>query len=304
MHAIAHAHIARAVAVATGMIARPRLLVTGATGTVGSRLLVELRERADVRVLATTRRPAEVSAERPFFDLTDPERSAAALAAADAAFLLLPPGLPDAPSRFRETLDAVPDERLPHVTFMSVQGADSRGFLPHAKIETVIRERYGRALRKRFTLLRPSYFMQNLETAFGEDLRRGRALVAPAGDAKFVWVDAADIARAAAAVLIAPQRHGGLAYAITGVDVAGFAEAAQLISEAYGTPVRYESPNPVSYYRRLRRRGKARGMALAQAGIHFAERFTSVAEVSADYTGLTGRAPVRLAEYVQGAGLL
>lgn len=282
-----------------------RFLVTGATGTVGSRLFEQLRrERPDDRALPTTRRQTEVAPERPFFDLAEPERSAAALAGVDAAFLLLPPGLSNPGVRFRKTLDAVADADLPHVCFMSVQGAESRGFLPHAKVETVIRERYARTPRARFTFLRPSYFMQNLETAFGADLRERHVLMVPAGDAEFVWVDAADIARAAAAVLVAPERHEGMAYAITGVDVAGFAKAAQLISGAYGTPVRYESPNPIGYYRKLRREGKARGMALAQTGIHFVERFTPVAEVSADYTGLTGRAPVRLATYVEEASLL
>ena len=280
------------------------LLVTGASGTVGSRLVAELRGARDVRVIETTRSEPASKEERRYFDLTAPVPSAAAFRDVDAAFLLLPPGLPDAHERYAELLGEVPPGQLPHLVFMSVRGAESRGFLPHAKIERVLRERAAREPGPPpFTILRPSYFMQNLETAFGEGLSQNRVLRAPAGDAEFVWVDAGDIARAAAAVMRAPAEHRGKAYAITGVDVAGFAKAAQLLSEAWGTPVRYESPNPIAYFLELRRGGKAGGMALAQTVIHFAERFTEVPPVSADYTGLTGRAPVRLRTYVEGLKL-
>jgi uncharacterized protein YbjT (DUF2867 family) len=282
----------------------PRLLVTGATGTVGSRVLSELRNRTGVSVLTTTRHTSDASEQRPFFDLSAPARSAETLRDVDAAFLLLPPGLPDAASRFREMLDVVPDDSLPHLVFMSVQGADTRGFLPHAKIEVVIRKRFEEVARQRFTFLRPAYFMQNLEAAFGRDLRERHALVAPAGDANFVWVDAADIARAAVAVMTDTEPHEGHAYTITGTDVANFEKAAQLIAEAAGTPVTYESPNPVSYYGKLRSGGLDRGKAVAQTGIHFVERFTADATVSGDYTALTGKEPVTLAAWLQTVDLL
>lgn len=290
---------------------RPRtLLVTTATGTVGSAVVEALRHapaRPNVpeldafTVLTSTRHHDRVDATHLFFDLTHPEESAHALQRSDAAFLLMPPGLGDAPAQFKALLDAVPTGELPHLVFMSVQGAESRSFLPHAKVEKVIRERVTREPGpKRFTILRPSYFMQNLENVFLEDIRQRREIVVPAGEAKFVWVDVADIGRAAAAVLLDPDPHAGKAYAITGTDVVGFTEVAQRLSRYTTRPVTYRSPNPLSNYLRLRRGGTDGGMAIAQTLIHFVERFTAVAPVSADYTYLTGEKASGLDSYLQG----
>ncbi len=278
------------------MLAR-HLLITAATGTVGSAVAQAL---AHTPAVHSTRHRDRVTPTQPFFDLDEPTASAPALIAADVVFLLMPPGLSDAAGRFRALLDEVPSGRLPYLVFMSVQGAGERSFLPHAKVEQVIRER---ALREpgpmRFTLLRPSYFMQNLENAFGDDLRLRHEIVVPAGRAKFVWVDADDIGRAAAAVMLDPAMHAGKAYTITGTDVVGFTEVAQTLSRYTPQPITYRSLNPIRYYLEATRRGTPKGMAIAQTLIHFVERFTATPGISADYTYLTGRKPTSLADYLK-----
>ncbi len=286
------------------------LLVTTATGTVGSTVVKALArppalpttpKPVSYIALASTRHRERVDGAHAYFDLTDPKASAAALQHSDAAFMLMPPGLDNAPAQFRALLDAVPSGKLPHLVFMSVQGADSRAFLPHAKVEQVIRERCLREPGpKRFTFLRPSYFMQNLENVFLDDIRERHEIVVPADKAKFVWVDAADIGRAAAAVMLDPTLHAGKAYTITGTEVAGFTEVAQRLSRYTKRPVAYRSPNPVSNFLRLRKRGTEPGFAAVQTLIHFAERFTSTAEVSADYTYLTGEKAGGLDAYLRG----
>ena len=125
------------------MDAPAKVLIVGASGTVGSELLQQLPAGHPLTVLRAAHRDRALAPDERFVDFTDYERSAASLASVDAAFLLLPPGLNDAAARFRETLKAVPEGHLPHLVFMSVQGAETRGFLPHANIETVIRERAG-----------------------------------------------------------------------------------------------------------------------------------------------------------------
>ncbi len=292
------------------MPAPRKLLVTTATGTVGSSVvealgqapaLPNLPKAPAYTVLPTTRHPERVGVTEPFFDLTHPHESAETILRADAAFLLMPPGLADAPARFRALLDAVPSGRLPHLVFMSVQGAESRSFLPHAKVEKVIRERVMREPGpKRFTLLRPSYFMQNLENVFLDDLRERREIVVPAGGARFVWVSTDDIGRAAAAVMLDPTLHAGKAYTITGTDVAGFTEVAQRLSRYTAKPVTYRSPNPISNFLRLRRQGTDPGFAAVQTLLHFAERFTATPQVSADYTYLTAGRATSLDKYLKG----
>lgn len=277
------------------------VLVAGATGTVGSRVVEALPRRAPAaRIVRGTRAPA--GPDDRAFDLTDPAGVAAALGEVDAAFLMLPPGLPNAGDRFGAALARVPVGRLPYVAFLSVQGADQRSFLPHAHVERALRARAAREPGlPRFAFLRPAYFMQNLETAFGRDIRERAELVAPLGRARLVWIDAADVARAAAVVLANPAPHAGHAYALTGADRAGFAEVASLLTRALGYAVTYRSPHPLAYFLRLRRRGVAAGRAAAQTAIHFAERFTADAPQTPDYELLTGRRPTSLTDYVARA---
>ena len=282
----------------------PTYLVAGATGTVGSRVVSSLAAREPAAtVLYGTRTPR--GPDERAFDLAVPPQAAAALREAEAAFLMLPPGLPRAAERFRAAFGEVADADLPHAVFMSVQGAERRTFLPHARVEAVLRERYRRAAPPRepprLTILRPAYFMQNLEGAFGRDIRLRGELVAPLGGARLTWVDAGDVARAAAAILRTPRPHAGRDYAITGADRAGFAAVARLLAEALERPVAYRSPAPLTYFLRVCRAGLPAGAAAAQTAIHFAERFTAEAPLTTDYTFVTGLWPVRLADYVRGA---
>ena len=269
------------------------VLVTAAGGTVSSAVIRQLERAAGARVLRGTRHEREVDADTRLFDYARPETARAATVGVDAVFLLLPPGLSDPGERFGALVAAMSTPEPPHVVFMAVQGVEHRGFLPHAKAEAAIR-----VATDAYTFLRPAYFMQNLETAFGADIRERDELVAPAGEAALRWIDVEDVARAAAVVLADPAPHRGRAYTLAaGLHTLG--EAADLLSEVLGRRIAYRSPNPVRYFLELRRRGKPVGMAMAQTLIHFAERFTEAAPASGDFTRLTGRAPATLGEYVE-----
>lgn len=290
-------------------MSQPTYFVAGATGTVGSRVFARLvREHPGARVVRGVRRAETDDTDRRF-DLTRPREASAALHGVDAAFLMLPPGLSRAGERFGELLRSVPEGRGPRrVVFMSVQGAESRGYLPHAKAEAALRG----ALRERgdltaLTVLRPSYFMQNLETAFRRDLAERRELVAPLGAARLLWVDAGDIARAAVVAMrsregAGPDLDGYRAFAITGTEHRGFGYVAETLSRFTGEAYRYRAVGPLAFYRHRRRQGVKRGGAAVQAAIHFAERWGREAPVRADYTYLTGQPPRRLDDYLRDLG--
>jgi len=171
-----------------------RILVTGATGQVGSAVVAALRAfdgivvRAAVRDVA--RAPATWSGDgrvQPVgFDFLDRASQDAALADCDSLFLLRPPQVT---GDFGDLIARARQHGVKHIVFLSVQGAERNGFIPHHKIE---RRLVSGGVP--YTLLRPAYFMQNFTSTLHDELARRHRIFLPAGNARFTLVDVGDIA--------------------------------------------------------------------------------------------------------------
>ncbi len=111
------------------------IIVTGASGNVGGALFRQ-RNLENHRHFAGTSSGtfADPNIDALLVDLArgvGPERTF------DAIFLMRPPHLTD-PVPFRRFLERY--DRSTRVVFLSVQGAEDKGYLPHAKIEAAIRD--------------------------------------------------------------------------------------------------------------------------------------------------------------------
>src|SRR5579863_3262309 len=101
------------------------ILVTGATGTVGSGVLRGLADRADVQVHAAVRDKEKSAAlagpnvELVWFDYTKPESLRPACRGADAVFMV-PPFSPDGVAESLEFLAAASESGVKHIVKLSV----------------------------------------------------------------------------------------------------------------------------------------------------------------------------------------
>ena len=136
-----------------------------------------------------------------------------------------------------------------HVVFLSVLGAERNPLLPHYRIERLLR-----ASGMAYTLLRASYFMQNLTSVHREEIRQRGELFVPAGRGRTSFVDARDVATAGAAALTEPG-HLNRAYALTGPAAVDFYHVARLLTEVLSRPVFYRAPSTARYAFTLLRRG-------------------------------------------------
>lgn len=268
-------------------------LITGATGNVGAAVLKHFPAGAERTVYRATHQKDTTDASQRWLDFGQPDSFATALQGIDVVFLLRPPQLADVKTYFAPFIAACQRSAIRQIVFLSVQGADEIAFIPHAKIEKLIR-RSGIA----YTFIRPSYFMQNLTTTLNDDIVRHHRLFLPAGQAPFLWVDVADIGRAIAVVLADHTRHQNRAYIITGDELLTFGQVSKLLSERIGYVVRFESPNPVRYYFTKRREGMASGLILVMILLHFVPRFQKPPPISSDFASLTGRPPNTLAHFI------
>lgn len=209
------------------------ILVTGATGTVGSALIPGLLARG-ATVRAMTRDPGRIvpGAETVVADLRDAEAVGAALKGVDAVFLNSP-SAPDAASLQIQFADLAREAGVNRLVLLSQYAAraDSpvRFLRWHAEVEAHVR-----SLGIEHTVLRPNLYLQAL-LAFAGTIAQG-FFAAPIGDAAVSAIDVRDIADAAAAVLTGAG-HSGRTYTLTGPRAVTHAQIAQALSAAMGRDV-------------------------------------------------------------------
>jgi len=116
--------------------------------------------------------------------------------------------------------------------------------IPHHRIEKHI---MGTDIT--YTLLRASFFMQNLLEVHRADIVEHDELFVPAGSGKTSFIDARDISEAAAVVLIEPD-HANRAYDLTGPEALDYGAVATTFSEVLGRSITYPNPSLLAFSRR------------------------------------------------------
>ena len=272
----------------------PRILLTGATGTVGRALTHRLiQDRVPVRLFVRTPEKAasyeSATVEIVEGDLSDKASIERALEGVETLFLLTNPG-PEQVALQRNAVEAAQEAGVQHIVKVSALGAhpDARIALGRWHSET---EQHIRDTDLAYTFLQPHSFMQNLLASAPLIQAQGQ-FYGVAGDARMSLVDARDVAAVAARVLEAPGDHVGETYVITGPEGITYAEAAEQLGEARGEPVTYVNVPPEAYRQGLVDAGLPTWLAddLTALGTYFATgKAAEVSPVVEDLTGAPGR---------------
>ncbi|MEV4550103.1 NAD(P)H-binding protein [Nonomuraea wenchangensis] len=219
-----------------------KILVTGATGTVGRALVTELAaDPAQPRVLALVRDPAAVlppRVEPVHGDLTDPASFAAAVEGVTAAFLLWPFGAADG---FGAVLDVLARHarRVVYLSSAARRPAER-------EIERLIR-RSG----LEWVILRPHQFASAALRWAADPRFQAEGVVAePYGRSAAPPVHERDLAEIAADALTL-RGPAGVVHEVTGPETLTQAEQLRVVGEAAGRPARWEERPPEEGRHRL-----------------------------------------------------
>jgi uncharacterized protein YbjT (DUF2867 family) len=276
------------------------ILVTGASGNVGSALLGELRAaghdvRAVYRSPDKTARDVRVGHAAVTADLSRPDTLPAALDSVDTVFLLAATG-PGLAEQEANLIEAAAASGAARVVKLSVWRADER-LTPIARSHFPGEERL-RSSRLGWTFLRPNFYMQNFSRQMAGEIRETGSFSQPRTTAAISFVDAGDIARVAASVLTTPG-HDGRVYDITGPEALTYDQAAEVFSTVLGTPVRFRGLTDDEARAAMLSRGLPAGYADTLIEVSRAYRDGGVERVTSVVRDLTGREPVSLAEFVR-----
>jgi len=266
-----------------------RLLVTGATGMIGSLLTQALLDRGvQISVMlrpgdSGDRIAGTAGVTSILGDFDDPASLRKALEGVDRAFLLT-----NSSERVEAQqiafVEAAQAQRVGHVVYLSQFAADLRSpdrFLRyHGAVEAALANS-----TVGWTFVRPNLILQAY-LPFAPVIARGE-LQAPIGDAAVSVVDARDIAAVAAAALT-EDGHVGKAYTITGPAAVTHADIAAEFGTAIGRPVRFESVSPEAFLAALTGAGMPEWQAegLVEDYAHYDRGEAS--DVSPDVAQVTG----------------
>lgn len=277
------------------------ILVTGATGTIGS-LLVEKLAAAKVpaRTLVRNSEKAQgiekLGLEAVIGDLGQPATLQPALEGIEKVFLLT---APDARQTELQSnlVRAAKSSGVSHIVKLSALGADdpedyfvlSR---MHRETEEEI-ERSGIA----YTHLRPNGFMQNILTFAGTIKAQG-AFYAPFGEAKVSYVDGRDVAAVAFSALT-EDGHEGKAYDITGPEPISYQDMARELSSALGREVKHVEVPVEAARGAMVGMGMSEWLADALVGLFNLYNEGRAARVTDAVHEVTGRDPLAFAQFAR-----
>ncbi len=207
----------------------------------------------------------------------------------EAVFLMRPPRLAD-PNQFERFLRQL--DPATKIVFLSVMGAESRPYLPHARIERRIIK-----LGLRHTFIQPGYFMENLTTKLWEEMATRHRIFLSAGSLKLHWVAVKDVAEAAAIALT--QNINGQGLTICNSESHGFAEVVDKINTICATDLTYQSPSLPVYVGHSLRRGKPLSFILVMLLLHYLPRFNRHSvTIKSDFKRFAGRTPISLDTFI------
>ncbi|MFE1311476.1 NAD(P)H-binding protein [Streptomyces sp. NPDC058755] len=218
------------------------ILVTGATGTIGSDVVRQLAARGE-KVRALTRDPAKArvpaGVEVVRGDYLEPGSLDGAMAGVTAVFLLRPPG---------------PEEGHDLALVAAARAAGVRRLVKLSAIGTgdpevgpaglwhVAGERALRESGTEWTVLRPSSFASNT-LSWVQAVGRGEPVPNMTGDGESGVIDPRDVAGAAVRALL-DDGHAGRTYTLTGPEAVSVPGQAAVLASVLGRPVATRDLSP------------------------------------------------------------
>ena len=222
------------------------IVVTGATGTIGSQVVRALKAKGET-VRAAVRNPASAKTgadEHVALDFEDPASLEAAFAGADKLFLLTP--FIERFSHLGE--NAVAAAKKAGISFilrMSAFGAD-----PNSDDDLAKQHGLGEVAAQKsgidWAVIRPTFFQNNLVNFHSASIKAQQAFYGASDGKKTSYVSSIDVGEVAAEILSNSSAHSGKTYILTGPEAVTDEQVAAIISEIAGREVKYINLDPAS----------------------------------------------------------
>ncbi|MFC6171859.1 NmrA family NAD(P)-binding protein [Loigolactobacillus jiayinensis] len=277
-----------------------KILVLGGTGNIGFPLITELAKSDNVTIIAGVHQPTTEAAKfQDFknvtvskFDFLDAGTFAGVLAGVDRVFFVRPPQLAKPKVDMFPFLDQVKASQVKHIVFVSLIGVEKNPMTPHHKIEQQILK-----LGIPHTFIRPSFFMQNLNTTHLVDIRDHHTLFVPAGHSKTSFIDTRDIGAVAAKCLLSTE-YINTELEITGEKALTYTEIAGIMSKILGTAIDYSQPSLLRFRKTMLKRGLKKEYVNVMVMLYLITQLGNANKTTTTLEQVLGRPATSFEQYV------
>ncbi|WP_199511149.1 NmrA family NAD(P)-binding protein [Nucisporomicrobium flavum] len=270
------------------------IIVTGATGLLGSQIVERLLERVPARGIGVSVRKPDraaglagrgVRVRRG--DFTDPASLAEAFEGATQVLIVSADTTGEAAvAQHTAAIDAAVAAGARRILYTSHQGAGEHSLFEPMP-DHAATERYLAKAGVAFTALRNGFYAGTVPRLLGRALETGE-LAAPA-DGPVSWTAHADLAEAAAITLAEEGRYDGPTPPLTAPEALDLADAAAILSELTGRPVRRVVVDDDEWVAGLVAHGVPQDQATMLLGMFHASRRGEFAVTSPELETLLGR---------------
>lgn len=269
-----------------------KILITGATGTIGSAAAhAALEAGLDVRI--GVRRPdkARAYADRGAhvvpLDYEKPDAVEAAFDGVERVFLLTP-FVEDFLSLVRPAVEAAKTAGVKHMVRMSALGADpgSEDGLSrqHGESEQLVKNS-----GLGWTIIQPTFFMDNVVNYQGEAIKAQGAFYGASRGGKTAYVASADVGAVVARLLADPARHAAETHVLTGPEPLADEEVARILTDVLGRDVKYVDLEPDQFAAGMVQNGLPRWAASHMVALEGVKAQGWAARVSPSVEKILGR---------------
>lgn len=235
-----------------------QLLITGATGQLGSQIVSELTAKYPIAQLSVLARSSEKG--HPFTEkgitvkignYQDPSSLVEAMQGIDSVLLISSSDFNDRIGQHKNVIDAAKAAGVQHIfyTGVAIKNIETSPLKPllgdHFETEAYIKQS-----GLTYTFLRNSLYADVVPMFIGANVLE-TGVFFPAGEGKVAFANRNDLAKAIAKIL-ASSGHENITYHLTGSQAHSFAEIASYLSELSGKEVPYISPSSADFENALK----------------------------------------------------
>ncbi|UKL00385.1 NmrA family NAD(P)-binding protein [Brevibacillus brevis] len=271
---------------------KDKILITGGTGTTGSRIAKKLTELGYHPRIASRTKPPLADIEYVHFDWNEVATFEHSLKDVKKLYLVAPVGVFDPSPLVLPFLDRALQAGVQRIVMLSALIIPEDGPVFGRLHEAVSKH------SPEWAILKPSYFMQNfIHGQHGTSIKEEGKIVTSTGNGRIGFVDADDIAEVGVHALIDEIPHNTHHF-ITGPEALSYAEVAAMIESAIGRTIKHEHISTEALQDKLVTAGLTMEYAGFMADLDKHIRNGAENSVTDTVERVTGRKPRSMADFI------
>ena len=283
------------------------ILITGATGQLGSEVAALVAKRAGASsVAALVRDPSKAETKLPagldlrVGDYDDYDSLVKAFAGVNKLYFVSSSDVAHRVKQHQNVVKAAQEAGVSHVMYTSFQRQNETDSSPIAAVaEAHLKtEAWLKASGLSYTILKHTLYTDLIPMFIGEDVLDRGVIYQPAGQGKAAFLLRHDMAEAGAAVLTT-EGHENKEYVIAANQAYSYADIASILSDITGKDISYVSPSKEEFTNTLSEQGVPDEIIGMSVGFAEAIKQGEFEGTSSAVETLTGRQPTSLPEYLK-----